>query len=181
MRIALSKFALVGALIGSLGLAACENPNGGYSNGGYSSGGNPNGASSWGTKQTVGTGLGAVGGGLLGSQIGGGNGRLVAVGLGAVLGGLLGNEVGASLDSADRAEMARAGDRAYSAPLGQGIAWNNPQSGNSGLIIPTRDGRDGSGAYCREFNQKVTVGGQTQSAYGTACQQPDGSWKIINS
>lgn len=159
-----SKFALAGALIGSLGLAACENPNG---------------AGNWGTKQTVGTGLGAVGGGLLGSQIGGGKGRIVTGALGAVLGGLLGNEIGASLDSADRAEMARAGDRAYSAPIGQGISWNNPQSGNSGVIVPVRDGRDQSGAYCREFNQKVTIGGQTQSAFGTACQQPDGSWKII--
>ena len=65
-------------------------------------------------------------------------------------------------------------------PIGQGISWNNPQSGHSGVIVPVRDGYDNtSGAYCREFDQKVTIGGQTQSAYGTACQQPDGSWKIV--
>lgn len=152
-------------LLGTLGMtAACQNPNG---------------AGSWGTKQTVGTGLGAVGGGLLGSQIGGGSGRLVATGVGAVLGGLIGNEIGASLDSADKAALGQATARAYSAPIGQQISWNNPQSGNSGVIVPTRDGYDGNGAYCREFNQKITVGGRTQDAFGTACQQPDGSWKIV--
>jgi hypothetical protein len=31
---------------------------------------------------------------------------------------------------------------------------------------------------CREFNTPVTVGGQQQQAYGTACLQPDGSWRI---
>lgn len=153
------------ALLATLGMtAACENPNG---------------AGGWGTKQTVGTGLGAVGGGLLGSQIGGGSGRLVATGVGAVLGGLLGNEIGSSLDSADKAELSRASTRAYSAPIGQQISWNNPQSGNYGTVTPTRDGYDQGGSYCREFNQKVTVGGRTQDAFGTACQQPDGSWKIV--
>ena len=31
---------------------------------------------------------------------------------------------------------------------------------------------------CREFNTPVTIGGQQQQAYGTACMEPDGSWKI---
>jgi hypothetical protein len=31
---------------------------------------------------------------------------------------------------------------------------------------------------CREFDTPVTIGGQQQQAYGTACLQPDGSWKI---
>jgi len=26
----------------------------------------------------------------------------------------------------------------------------------------------------------VTVGGETEQAYGTACRQPNGSWKIVN-
>lgn len=34
--------------------------------------------------------------------------------------------------------------------------------------------------YCREFTKIVQVGGQTQSAYGTACYQPDGSWQILS-
>lgn len=31
---------------------------------------------------------------------------------------------------------------------------------------------------CREYNAQIMVGGQPQPAYGWACQQPDGSWKI---
>jgi hypothetical protein len=31
---------------------------------------------------------------------------------------------------------------------------------------------------CREYNAQVMIGGQPQPAYGWACQQPDGSWKI---
>lgn len=134
----------------------------------------------WGQKQGAGTVLGAVGGGLLGNQIGQGTGNAVATAAGAVIGAWLGNEIGASLDTADRAALGQAQTAAYRAPIGNQIAWNNPQSGNSGVIVPVRDGYDQRGSYCREFQQKVTVGGRTQEAYGTACQQPDGSWKIVN-
>ena len=33
---------------------------------------------------------------------------------------------------------------------------------------------------CREFQQTITVGGRTETAYGTACRQPDGDWKIVS-
>ena len=75
-------------------------------------------------------------------------------------------------------EMQQAQQNAYAAPIGQQITWNNAQSGHSGTITPTRDGRDGAGNYCREFQQTINVGGQPQQGYGTACRQPDGSWKI---
>ena len=49
-------------------------------------------------------------------------------------------------------------------------------------MTPTREGTDQTtGAYCREFQHTVTIGGKTEDAYGTACRQPDGTWKIINS
>jgi hypothetical protein len=34
---------------------------------------------------------------------------------------------------------------------------------------------------CREFNTLVTIAGQQQQAHGTACLQPDGTWKIEQS
>ncbi len=133
----------------------------------------------WGPKQGVGTVAGAIGGGLLGSQIGGGSGKLWATGAGAVLGALVGSEIGKSLDNADKAEMARANSEANNAPLGQAIRWNNPESGNYGTVTPIRDGSTGSGQYCREYQQTITVGGQTKQAYGTACRQPDGQWRVV--
>jgi surface antigen len=132
-----------------------------------------------GEKELGGTIVGAGLGGLAGSAIGSGTGRLAATGAGVLLGGLLGNQVGRSLDRADRAEIARAQQNAYAAPVGQQITWSNPQSGNYGTITPTREGRDASGNQCREFQQTITVGGQPQQGYGTACRQPDGTWKII--
>jgi hypothetical protein len=34
--------------------------------------------------------------------------------------------------------------------------------------------------YCREYQKTVIIGGQPQPGFGTACMQPDGSWKAIN-
>ncbi|MGE4350701.1 MAG: RT0821/Lpp0805 family surface protein [Bdellovibrionales bacterium] len=136
-------------------------------------------AENMGTKEGFGTLGGAAVGGLLGSNVGKGSGRLAATAAGVVLGGWLGNEIGASLDKADRSYMGTATSRAYTAPIGQQITWNNPQSGNAGTITPVRDGYSSNGAYCREFQQTITVGGQQQQAYGRACQQQDGSWKIV--
>lgn len=33
--------------------------------------------------------------------------------------------------------------------------------------------------YCREFQREVIIDGKPEHAYGTACLQPDGSWKIV--
>ena len=132
-----------------------------------------------GTKQTVGTGAGAVIGGILGSKVGGGSGQLWATGAGALLGALMGSEIGRSLDKADLAYANKANVQAHSAPIGEPISWNNPESGNHGTVTPTRDGYSSSGSYCREYQQTIFVGGVQEQAYGTACQQPDGSWKIV--
>lgn len=32
---------------------------------------------------------------------------------------------------------------------------------------------------CREFQQTISVSGDTQQAHGSACRQPDGSWQIV--
>jgi surface antigen len=159
----MKKAILTALMVAGLALTACTNT-----------------VDQWGNKQTVGTGLGAVAGGLAGSQIGGGSGRLWATGAGVLLGALAGGEIGASLDEADRVSMQQAQTRAYSAPIGQTINWNNPQSGHSGTYVATRDGTSSDGRYCREYQQTVNVGGKQQSAYGTACRQPDGSWQIAN-
>jgi surface antigen len=133
-----------------------------------------------GPKQGFGTLGGAAAGGLLGAQIGGGGGKLAATAAGTLLGAFLGSEIGSSLDRADQAYAGRAVQQAYAAPIGQQIVWNNPESGNSGVIVPIREGRQANtNAYCREYQQTVTVGGRTQQAFGQACQQPDGSWKIV--
>lgn len=131
------------------------------------------------TKQIIGTGSGALIGGVLGSKVGNGSGQLWATGAGALLGALVGSEIGKSLDAADRSMASKATYQAYDAPVGETISWNNPNSGNYGTITPTKDGYSSSGRYCREYQQTVYVGGKKESAYGQACRQPDGSWQIV--
>lgn len=137
------------------------------------------GCQSAGPKESLGTLIGAAAGGLAGSQIGSGTGNSVAIGLGVLLGGLVGQDVGRTLDKAD---MAYASQASYSAletaPSGTTHQWHNPDSGNSGSTTPTQTYQTSNGTYCREFTQSVNVGGEVQDAYGTACRQPDGSWKI---
>ncbi|NQU61608.1 MAG: hypothetical protein HQ512_10810 [Rhodospirillales bacterium] len=132
-------------------------------------------------KQFAGSLLGAGLGGFAGSKIGGGKGQLAAVAVGTLAGAVLGGGIGESLDNMDKLYADRAQDRAQAAPVGQAIAWNNPDSGHGGTVTAVRDGTNSrTGAYCREFQTKVDVGGRTERAYGTSCRQPDGSWQIVN-
>jgi surface antigen len=134
-----------------------------------------------GPKQQVGTLLGAVGGAVAGAQIGKGHGRDVGIAAGTLLGALLGSEIGKSLDRADMAYLQQTQQKALeTTPSGTTSKWSNPDSGNSGQVTPQRTYQRTDGTYCREFQQTVTVGGNSESAYGTACRQPDGTWKIVN-
>lgn len=134
-----------------------------------------------GTKQTVGTLGGAAAGGLLGAQIGGGRGQLAAVAAGTLLGAFLGGQLGKSLDRADQLAAQQAASQAHAAPINQTIAWKNPESGHSGTVTPVREGTNTqTGAYCREYQTTIVVGGKSEAGYGTACRQPDGSWKVVN-
>lgn len=128
------------------------------------------------SKQTVGGLAGAGLGGLAGAQFGKGSGRLWTTGAGVLLGALAGSNIGQSLDQADQMYAERAYTQAQTAPVGQQITWNNPDSGNSGTVTTTRTGRDASGLPCREYQQDITIAGRTQQIVGTACQRADGTW-----
>lgn len=34
--------------------------------------------------------------------------------------------------------------------------------------------------YCRDFNQEIMINGNYEMAYGRACLQPNGTWKIVS-
>ena len=155
-----AKLAVIGVVAMGLGLSACQQQ---------------------GPKQTIGTLGGAAVGGLAGAQIGKGSGQLAATAIGVLLGGFLGSEIGASLDKADQAYAAQTTGTALEGNrTGQQSSWSNPDSGNSGSVTPTRTSYDDAGRPCREYQQTVTVGGKTQTAYGTACRDDNGDWQIVN-
>jgi surface antigen len=127
-------------------------------------------------KTTGGALLGAAAGGLLGSAAGGGTVGIIG---GVLAGGLIGGAIGNALDQRDRDLAMKNAQMSFeSSRTGQTTGWQNPDSGNSGSITPTRTYQAGPGQYCREFQQTIVVGGETQESYGTACRQPDGSWQI---
>ncbi len=129
------------------------------------------------TKEEAGTATGAVAGGVLGSTIGDGSGQIAATFVGAVLGALVGQEIGRSLDHVDELHAQHVLE--YNR-VDETTRWVNPDAGSQVAMTPTQAYQGSSGAYCREFQTDVTVGGNREQAYGTACRQADGSWRIIH-
>lgn len=127
-----------------------------------------------GPNQAGGTLIGAAGGGLLGAQFGSGSGKIAMAVLGALVGSAIGNHIGQTMDAQDAHRTSRTLE---TIPTGQTVAWNNPDTGYQHRVTPTKTYQANQG-YCREFTHTVYVGGKQQQAYGTACRQPDGSWKI---
>ena len=160
MKKKIAVIPLVGVLM--TGLVACEN-------------------NKYGQKQTGGGILGGVAGGLLGSQIGGGKGKLAATAAGAILGVFVGSSIGKSLDKADRLYASQTANAALERNTsGQSSTWSNPDSGHSGTITPVRTVQSADRSPCREYQTTVTIGGKTETAYGRACRQSDGSWQVAN-
>lgn len=124
----------------------------------------------------VGTLSGGVVGGLLGSQFGGGSGKVMAAAGGALLGAYLGGQIGKTMDRQDRLEMTRALE---TAPTGRAVVWSNPDNGNRYTVQPTRTYYR-SEQPCREYITKAIIGGKSQQIYGKACRQADGSWRVVN-
>ena len=128
-----------------------------------------------------------IAGTLLGAAIGMGLGALAghdarpaAMTMGAMVGGVAGNQVGKKLDEADRIKMQHTQQSALEAGRSYDTAgWYNPDTGNRGSYTPQPAYQKDNGQYCREYAETVIIDGTEQRAYGTACRQPDGSWKIL--
>jgi surface antigen len=153
-----------GAALVAISLAACA--------------GNPQ--TGTGPKENSGTLLGALAGAAVGSQIGGGAGERVAAAVaGAAIGGLIGNRIGAALDDDDR-------QRAYEAQMqaletgqpGAAVGWRNPDSGRYGSVVPGPY-YQANGLRCRQYTHTVYIDGKPQTARGTACRNPDGTWNAV--
>jgi surface antigen len=154
-----TKYAALAAI--GLSLAACA--------------GTPDGP---GPRENSGTLLGAGGGALLGAAVaGGGTGnRLAGAAIGGVLGAMIGNRIGASLDERDKQLAYEAQMNALeSTQSGAPVSWRNPDSGRYGTIVPGPPYVD-AGHNCRSFTHTIYIDGRPQTARGTACRNPDGTW-----
>jgi surface antigen len=155
----LIKLGLIGAM--SLPLMACSNVNA--------------------SKQDQGLVGGAVAGGVLGSAIGGrGKGGVIGGVLGAVAGGIVGHEIGKSMDERDRQLAQQAEYRAFNSPPQsyERYAWDNPNNGRRGEIVPGPMHRRGQ-EDCREYTHTIYIDGRREAMRGVACRNYDGTWRNV--
>lgn len=127
-------------------------------------------------REKIGTLIGAATGGLLGANIGKGDGRLVAVGAGTLLGAIVGGALGRSMDAVDAGCVVQSLEYA---PDGARVAWRNPNDGARYEVTPVETREVGDGAYCRTYETTVTIDGRTEIVRGRACREPDGRWRIV--
>jgi surface antigen len=127
------------------------------------------------TGNLLGSAAGAALGGLVGSQFGKGGGNTVMTITGVLAGALAGGYVGRQMDPVDQACIGRALE---ATPTNQTVAWKNPDTNSSYWVTPTRTYQDRAGTPCREYVTDAVIDGRRQRLNGTACRQPDGSWKL---
>ncbi len=132
------------------------------------------------TKQDQGTVVGAVAGGLLGNSVGRGNARGATTIVGAVIGGIVGSEIGRGMDRTDRVLAERAEmDALERGSSGAPVTWRNPDNGRYGEVTPMAPYRRGP-TDCRDYTHKVFIDGRPQIMQGTACRNPDGTWRNVS-
>jgi surface antigen len=148
----MSRKCLIAATLAALFLAACES--------------NP-------SKEDIGMVSGAVLGGVIGHQIGGGSGNTIATIGGAALGGFIGSRIGRKMDQDDQRKAAQALE---TAPDQRASSWRNPNTGQAYSVTPTRT-YEGAAGPCRDFETTTEIDGRKETVRGTACRQADGSWK----
>lgn len=131
------------------------------------------------SKADTGTLVGAVAGGILGNQVGNGTGRVLATAAGAFVGGIVGHSIGKSMDDQDRMLAQRAEyDALERGESGRTTPWRNPDNGHYGEVVPQRPYKR-QGRHCRDYSHTVFIGGEPQVMRGTACRNPDGTWRAI--
>ncbi len=124
----------------------------------------------------AGVATGAIVGGILGNQVGKGSGRAWATGLGMLAGAYIGGNIGASMDRQDRLNSQRALEKSSD---NRPSSWDNPNTGNSYTVTPTSTYQTASGP-CREYTTEAVISGKSETIYGKACRQSDGSWQAMN-
>jgi surface antigen len=120
---------------------------------------------------------GANSGVVLGSELQSG---AAAPELGALQGTLLGADVGRSLGEDDRAEALQAEYEAleYGRP-GAPVTWSARRGGTYGEIV-VGSTYEVNRLECREFTHTIYIGGRPRVAQGTACRQPDSTWRVLD-
>lgn len=125
-----------------------------------------------GAKQTHGTYLGAIGGGLLGAQFGGGSGRVAMAAIGTFIGSQVGAAMGKKMDENDKRIASSTATRALEHhPDNRVSRWQNPNTKNSGEFVVTRTVENtNKHQVCRDYVHTVNIDGRQERLHGKACR-----------
>jgi uncharacterized protein YcfJ len=129
-------------------------------------------------KQTGSVVAGAVIGGLVGNQFGGGTGKVLMTAAGAVAGGFLGNHI---FKKHAKSEYEKdAAQRALNqGASGQKITWSDPRTNEAGYFVALNTKRMTDGRVCRDFRRGLSIGGESvDETTGTACKKSNGQWDV---
>jgi surface antigen len=124
-------------------------------------------------RDAVGAAIGGVAGGAIGAGVTDKDDRVVGIIAGTVIGAVVGGLIGESMDRADYTCMGQAFEYAGQ---GQPVTWTDPNGGRY-RVMPGESYQNGS-HYCREYTTTAAIAGRTETAKGTACRRPDGSWDL---
>ena len=127
--------------------------------------------------------IGTVGGGIVGayvgSNFGGGAGRLLFIVGGAAIGGLAGFAYGDALIPSDRAKFKDSAKIAMdNIGDGQVYSWTNPDTGVAGTIKPTKSYYVETGQLCRDFDATIAVERNVGRTQGRACRVSATAWFV---
>jgi len=125
-------------------------------------------------RAAIGTVLGAVAGGAIGSQVADHENRAVAIAIGAVIGAVVGHEIGRSMDDRDYACVGHALELAKD---GQRVRWKNETTGVSYVLRPSAGD---SKSLCRNFDLTVSRDSTSHTEKRRACRTGEGTWKMSN-
>ena len=125
-------------------------------------------------REVLGAVLGGAAGAVVGSKVGEGDDRFITTVGGAIIGAVVGGAIGKSMDDADQACAAQAMEYAN---FKQSVKWHNRGASYTMTpvgLVPT----GGRGLECRRYSMLSERAGARESTQGTACRQPDGSWRL---
>lgn len=124
---------------------------------------------------------GAILGGILGNVAGGRHDSGGATVAGVVAGGALGAALTSKMDCDDRSYAYKTYNDAFNAGRANyRYNWRNPANNDSGELYVMDYYRDEDNFRCAVFSNTVYMHGQREEARGRACQQPNGTWAIID-
>jgi surface antigen len=130
-------------------------------------------------KRDVGMVAGGAGGAIAGQAIGGNDptARTLGTIAGVIVGAAVGGYLGSVWDDYDRKKAAQALETGRDR---QPVAWRNPNTSAETTVTPVKTYYEPGGTPCREFTQTIYIDGKKEVGRGTACRQPDGTWRITN-